>query len=227
MANAYPPGGTYWDNGKRSFTSVPMNLSKDSAISTTEFLEASEALTGLLDVLGSTAFMPVKKDIIGNIKVQRIPEDGSNACVDEPCVMLQKIRDRQLEAPVESETLQDLVRSELKTKKHTASEGLLWLTRGLDFIARALRRNLTLQPNEELSVSFRDSYGQTLKQYHSFIIKPIFSAAMSACPYRKDFYAKLGEDEAKVKKELDEWLAALEERVTVLNTFMAKPEAKW
>ncbi|KAK5726199.1 hypothetical protein LTR17_012914 [Elasticomyces elasticus] len=206
MANAYPPGGTYWDNGKRSFTSVPMNLSKDSAISTTEFLEAAEALTGLLDVLGSTAFMPVKKDIIGNIK---------------------KIRDRQLEAPVESETLQDLVRNELKTKKHTASEGLLWLTRGLDFIARALRRNLTLQPNEELSVSFRDSYGQTLKQYHSFIIKPIFSAAMSACPYRKDFYAKLGENEANVKKELNEWLAALEERVTVLNTFMAKPEAKW
>ncbi|KAK3640622.1 hypothetical protein LTR56_003685 [Elasticomyces elasticus] len=206
MANAYPPGGTYWDNGKRSFTSVPMNLSKDSAISTTEFLEAAEAVTGLLDVLGSTAFMPVKKDIIGNIK---------------------KIRDRQLEAPVESETLQDLVRNELKTKKHTASEGLLWLTRGLDFIARALRRNLTLQPNEELSVSFRDSYGQTLKQFHSFIIKPIFSAAMSACPYRKDFYAKLGEDEAKVKRELDEWLAALEERVTVLNTFMAKPEAKW
>ncbi|KAK5710419.1 hypothetical protein LTR17_018867 [Elasticomyces elasticus] len=206
MANAYPPGGTYWDNGKRSFTSVPMNLSKDSAISTTEFLEAAEAVTGLLDVLGSTAFMPVKKDIIGNIK---------------------KIRDRQLEAPVESETLQDLVRNELKTKKHTASEGLLWLTRGLDFIARALRRNLTLQPNEELSVSFRDSYGQTLKQFHSFIIKPIFSAAMSACPYRKDFYAKLGENEANVKKELDEWLAALEERVTVLNTFMAKPEAKW
>jgi hypothetical protein len=41
----------------------------------------------------------------------------------------QKIRDRQLAAPAESETLQDLVRNELKAKKHTATEGLLWLWR--------------------------------------------------------------------------------------------------
>jgi len=99
-------------------------------------------------------------------------------------------------------------------------------SRGHDFTARALRRNLT-QPNEELSVSFRDAYGLTLKQYHSFIIKPIFSAAMSACPYRKDFYGKLGDDEGRVKKDLDEWLRALEDRVRVLNEFLAKPEAKW
>ena len=41
----------------------------------------------------------------------------------------QKIRDRQLAAPLESETLQDLVVNELKTKKHTATEGLVWLVR--------------------------------------------------------------------------------------------------
>jgi len=66
---AYPPGGTYFDNGKRSFTQVPMNASKDNAISTSEYLEASEALTGLFDVLGQTAFSPIKKDMIQNIKV--------------------------------------------------------------------------------------------------------------------------------------------------------------
>lgn len=41
----------------------------------------------------------------------------------------QKIRSRFLEAPLDSETLQDLVKSELKAKKHTATEGLVWLTR--------------------------------------------------------------------------------------------------
>jgi hypothetical protein len=41
----------------------------------------------------------------------------------------QKIRDRQLAAPTESENLQDLVVNELKTKKHTATEGLVWLVR--------------------------------------------------------------------------------------------------
>lgn len=42
---------------------------------------------------------------------------------------VQKVRDRQLETPVDSENLQDLVRNELKTKKHVATEGLLWLVR--------------------------------------------------------------------------------------------------
>ena len=76
-------------------------------------------------------------------------------------------------------------------------------------------------------MSFREAYGNTLKQYHSFIVKPIFSAAMSATPYRKDFYAKLGDDQARVKKELDEWLTALEERVSILKTFLDRKESKW
>nr|POE85391.1 pleckstrin likey domain-containing family a member 8 [Quercus suber] len=203
---AYPPGGTYFDNGKRSFASVPINATQDNAISTTEFLEASEALTGLFDVLGSVAFNPVKSDMTGNVK---------------------KIRDRQLAAPLESESLQALVRNETTaTKKHTAGDGLLWLTRALDFTAQALRKNLA-NPGEELSNSFRDAYGATLKQYHSFLIKPIFSAAMSATPYRKDFYAKLGDDQARVHKEMDEYVAALEERVKILNEFLARKDVKW
>ena len=83
------------------------------------------------------------------------------------------------------------------------------------------------RPSEELSASFRDAYGSTLKQHHSFIVKPIFSAAMSATPYRKDFYAKLGDDQQRVQKELKEWLEALERRVSILNDFMARKENQW
>lgn len=97
---------------------------------------------------------------------------------------------------------------------------------GLDFTAQALRQNLS-NPSEELSASFRGSYGNTLKPHHSFIVKPIFSAAMSATPYRKDFYKKLGEDESKVKSELEKWLGSLEKVVGVLKEFMARKEAKW
>lgn len=71
MAQAFPPGGTFFDNAKRSFANVPVNNSKDNAISTTEFLEASESLTKLFDVLGSVAFRPVANDMTGNIKVRR------------------------------------------------------------------------------------------------------------------------------------------------------------
>ncbi|KAJ9661454.1 hypothetical protein H2201_006485 [Coniosporium apollinis] len=205
MAASYPTNGTFFDTLKRSFTAVPIDSSNDNAIPTSEFLEAAESLTTLFDVLGSVAFTPVKNDMLQNVK---------------------KIRDRQLAAPGESETLQALVRNEIKSKKHTATEGLVWLNRGLDFTAQALRQNLS-KPSDELSTSFRTAYAATLKPHHSFMIKPIFSAAMSATPYRKDFYAKLGSDQQKVEKELEAWLQGLEKCVGVLNKFLATKEAKW
>jgi len=188
-----------------SFVDVPIDPGDGNGIATTEFLEASESLTTLFDLLGSVAFSPVKSDILGNVK---------------------KIRDRQLAAPGESETLQSLVINELKTKKHVATEGLLWLVRGLDFTAQALRKNLS-EPDTELCDSFRDAYGSTLKPYHSFIVKPIFSAAMSATPYRKDFYAKLGDDHVQCSAALERWVEALEKRVAILKEFQATKEAKW
>ena len=59
------------------------------------------------------------------------------------------------------------------------------------------------------------------------MVKPVFSAAMSATPYRKDFYSKLGEDDSKVQAELEKWLAALEKLLAILNSFLARKEAKW
>tara|TARA_R110002060_G_scaffold77586_1_gene89246 strand:+ start:571 stop:813 length:243 start_codon:yes stop_codon:yes gene_type:complete len=45
--NAYPPGGTFLDTLKVSFTNVPVDKEKDNAVATTEFLEAAESLTTL------------------------------------------------------------------------------------------------------------------------------------------------------------------------------------
>jgi hypothetical protein len=59
------------------------------------------------------------------------------------------------------------------------------------------------------------------------MIKPIFSAAMSATPYRKDFYAKLGDDQEQVKREMEKWLNSLEMQVVILKEFLASKEAKW
>lgn len=50
---------------------------------------------------------------------------------------------------------------------------------------------------------------------------------MSATPYRKDFYAKLGEDNAKVQSSLETEVAALEKRVAILKEFLDRKEAKW
>jgi hypothetical protein len=99
------------------------------------------------------------------------------------------------------------------------------LSSGLDFTAQALRLNLN-NPSEELATSFRTAYSGTLKPHHSFIVKPIFSAAMSATPYRKDFYEKLG-GQAAVEAPFKEWLDALEKQVAILKDFMASKEAQW
>lgn len=97
--------------------------------------------------------------------------------------------------------------------------------RGLEFTCIALSKNIG--STEELADSFRGSYSVTLMRHHSFLVKPIFSAAMSACPYRKDFYAKLGDDEQKVQEELREYLAALDKIVNILKGFLESKEAKW
>ncbi|KAK3292150.1 glycolipid transfer protein domain-containing protein [Chaetomium fimeti] len=204
-ATQIPEGGTYIDTFKGSFTTVPIDAENANAISTTEFLDAAESLTTMFDLLGSVAFSPVKKDVLGNVE---------------------KLRKRQLAAPLESQNIQDLVRNELKNKTHTATEGLLWLVRALEFTCIALSQNLANHA-EELSDSFRGAYGVTLKPHHSMFVKPVFSAAMSACPYRKDFYVKLGSDEGKVKEEMRLYLEALDKVVGILKGFLDTPDAKW
>lgn len=97
---------------------------------------------------------------------------------------------------------------------------------GLDFTAQALRHNLS-NPREQLSASFRAAYGATLKPHHSFVIKPIFSAAMSATPYRVDFYAKLGDDVDRCESAMEREICALEKVVSILKEFMSRKEAKW
>ena len=59
------------------------------------------------------------------------------------------------------------------------------------------------------------------------LVKPLFSAAMSACPYRTAFYEKLGADQDKVQAELRPYLAALEKIVGILKGFQERKEAKW
>lgn len=97
---------------------------------------------------------------------------------------------------------------------------------GLDFTAQALRHNCS-NSSDELAASFRAAYTNTLKPHHSFLVKPVFSAAMSATPYRKDFYCKLSADEAKGQEALNKWLSALEKQVTILKEFQGRKEAEW
>ncbi|KAI8802125.1 glycolipid transfer protein domain-containing protein [Cladochytrium replicatum] len=186
---------TFFDTAVRRYNEVPIG---EEGIDVVTFLESTEALIKMFDILHPTAFAPVKSDMNGNVT---------------------KIRERFLVQPVAFNTLQKLVVEEVKEKKNTATVGLVWLNRGLTFTSQALRRNVD-NPNEELKTSFQKAYEVTLSRHHSFLVRPIFSLAMNACPYRKDFYAKLGTDQAKVEAQMNEWLAALENCVAIITAFL-------
>lgn len=97
---------------------------------------------------------------------------------------------------------------------------------GLGFTGAALRNNLNTS-DEELVKSFTTAYDNTLSKHHNWLVAKGIRATMKACPYRKDFYAKLGDDQTKVQTELDAWVKALEEIVQILNDFLATNDAKW
>lgn len=184
---------TFFDEMKTSFADVPVT---DGKIATAEFLDASESLVKLFDLLGSLAFAVVQKDMTGNIT---------------------KIRTKLLADPAGSATLQDLILSEAGGKR-TATQGLLWLSRGLEFTAQAMRETVN-NPSAELTKTFTDAYNKTLSQYHGMLVKPVFKLAMKACPYRKDFFAKLGDDLAKVNEQLQAWVSSLESVVKEIMDF--------
>ncbi|TPX37236.1 hypothetical protein SmJEL517_g00982 [Synchytrium microbalum] len=179
----------------KSYTEVP--ISADGAIDTVSFLEATENLIKLFDFINPTAFSLVKGDMTGNVA---------------------KIRNKFLTAPLALTTLQSVVISEVSIQPKTATEGLLWLERGLLFTALALRRNVD-NPNEELSKSFQEAYKVSLGTYHNFLVRTGVNLAMNACPSRKDFYAKLSPDPSEVSAKLGSWLAALEAINVIINKF--------
>ncbi len=103
-----------------------------------------------------------------------------------------------------------------------ATEALLWLKRALEFTARGLRLNLS-DPNQELSASFQKAYENTLSPFHNFMIRPVFSLAMKACPKRVDFYTTLGNgtETQVLMVQFEEWLGAMEKLVAILVVFYA------
>ncbi|KAI0725271.1 het-c2 protein [Fomitopsis betulina] len=189
----------------KSFADVSVT---DAGVDTVQFLLAADGVVGLFDVLGSAAFTAVQSDLKGNIA---------------------KVRARYDANPALSATLEQLVENEKGEKKRTATEGLMWLLRGLSFTCKALQ-NAQANQAEELSVAFTKSYEATLKKFHNFMVKGIFSVAMKACPYRADFYAKLASDPAGgaavttevLNEGLNQWLAALDSIVKRLEAFYEK-----
>lgn len=95
-------------------------------------------------------------------------------------------------------------------------------------MSQALSAN-SKTPTEELSTSFTNAYGETLKPHHNFIVKKIFSTAMGYCPKRADFYKEVGKDTPpeKFDEQFQPWLTSLDKIVSILKPFVDSKDAKW
>lgn len=66
------------------------------------------------------------------------------------------------------------MKNEASEKKRPATEGLMWLLRGLSFTCKSLQ-NLQANKSEELTAAFTKGYESSLKQFHNFVVKGVFA----------------------------------------------------
>jgi len=189
---------TYFSQAKHTFQPVP----EDKRILAESFLNACSEIVPFFDLLGSTAFAPVKSDINGNIGKLRSRLDPGN------CSEI---------------TLQDIVQKEIDAKtttvKNSATDALLWLKRALVFIRIFFEEVLSNEP--DLSKCVDKAYSGSLKKFHGWMVSKIFSLAMMAVPYRCDFIKALGKDcsEEEVLKDMKQLVTLMSANIDVINEF--------
>ncbi|XP_028393353.1 pleckstrin homology domain-containing family A member 8-like [Dendronephthya gigantea] len=161
-----------------------VEVSENGEIPTKSFLLACNSILPIFDVLGPTAFAPVKLDISGNIKKLTSKYDGDR----ESCSTLQSM----INVEIHSNTC---------TVKNSATDALLWLKRALQFTNAFL---MEINKGErELVVVASNAYSKTLRKYHGWMVRGVFALAVKAVPYWKDFVTALGSTDSGVAPEPD------------------------
>ncbi|XP_011030470.1 PREDICTED: pleckstrin homology domain-containing family A member 8-like [Populus euphratica] len=135
---------------------------------TKPFLDVCKLILPVIDKFGA-AMALVKSDIGGNIT---------------------RLETKYLSDPSKYNQFYTMVQEEVdaKTAKGSSScaNGLLWLTRAMDFLVE-LFRNLLTHPDWTMSQACTDSYGKTLKKFHGWLASSSFTIAMKLAPDRKKF----------------------------------------
>ncbi|XP_022760310.1 glycolipid transfer protein 1-like [Durio zibethinus] len=177
--------------------------SPEGEMLTKPFLEVCKLIMPVIDKFG-TAMTLVKTDIGGNIS--------------------------RLEKKYQSDStkynyLYNMVKEEVEceTAKGSSSctNGLLWLTRAMDFLVE-LFRNLLAHPDWTMTEACTDSYGKTLKKFHGWIASSSFTVAMKLAPDRKKFMeviAGSGDVNADMEKFCSAFPPFLEENHKFLAGF--------
>ncbi|KMT16590.1 hypothetical protein BVRB_3g048780 [Beta vulgaris subsp. vulgaris] len=157
---------------------IKLVKSEDGEMLTKPFLDACKHILPVIDKFGA-AMALVKSDIGGNIT---------------------RLENKYNSDPENFKYLYSMVQIEVETKtakgSSSCTNGLLWLTRAMDFLVE-LFRNLLEQPGWSMSQACTDSYGKTLKKWHGWLASSSFSIAMKLAPDRTKFMEVLGGEAAK------------------------------
>ncbi|XP_010262376.1 PREDICTED: glycolipid transfer protein 1-like [Nelumbo nucifera] len=147
--------------------------SEEGEMLTKPFLDVCKLILPVIDKFGA-AMTLVKTDISGNIS---------------------RLESKYSSNPSEFNLLYSMVRVEIEAKTAKASSsctnGLLWLTRAMDFLVE-LFRNLLEHADWTMPQACTDSYNKTLKKWHGWLASSSFTVAMKLAPDRKKFMEVIG-----------------------------------
>uniref|UniRef100_A0A131YK40 Pleckstrin homology domain-containing family A member 8 n=1 Tax=Rhipicephalus appendiculatus TaxID=34631 RepID=A0A131YK40_RHIAP len=185
------------------------DLSPAIGIPTEQFLNSCRSILAVFDVLGSTAFVPVKMDIQGNIG---------------------KLQARYDTDPTHFNKLFDMVQQEIdsgaNTARNSVTDALLWLSRALAFI-HAFLEQIQLG-NAVLTDCASVAYATTLKCHHGWVVRSIFAVALRAMPELEPFIEAMAPSPDDLqhpdyRKQLfadgGAYVQALQEVLDALNNF--------
>ncbi|XP_013381773.1 pleckstrin homology domain-containing family A member 8 [Lingula anatina] len=198
---------TFFSNMKPSFQDI--KLAANGGIPVQTFLQSCKAVVSIFDKLSSTAFAPVKMDISGNIR---------------------KINEKYKTNPSAFSTLQAIVLYEKSVGQsqlsNSATQALLWLKRALHFIKEFLGE--LVSGEQDLTKAATKAYERSLKPYHGWVVRGVFSLAAKAAPYREEFLKHLAASrmdqenpdfETLIIQDMDECSSALEVLISILSDF--------
>ncbi|XP_065834793.1 pleckstrin homology domain-containing family A member 8-like isoform X2 [Oscarella lobularis] len=172
---------TFFSKSTHRFEDVEMD--SECNISTSDFLSACKEILPFIDIVGGSAFAPVKMDINGNIT---------------------KLSKKYKTNPRKFHTLQQIVNDELanntSTARNSATDALLWLKRGLEFIHCFLIE--VVHGQQDLTVAAGKAYERTLRRFHGWIVRGVFALAVKAVPYRVNFMKALGMPEGGSEEQV-------------------------
>ncbi|CAN4101261.1 unnamed protein product [Withania somnifera] len=162
---------------------------------TRPFLDVCKHILPVIEKFGA-AMALIKSDIGGNIT---------------------RLENKYLSNPTKYTNLYSMVQEEVeaKTAKGSSSctNGLLWLTRAMDFLVE-LFRNLLEHGDWGMSQACSDSYSKTLKKWHGWLASSSFTVAMKLAPDRKKFMDVIcgnGDINGDIEKFCTTFLPLLEE----------------